>query len=111
MYVNFVYDSSVTKNNDPLLHYFGDIVSMKINLLKKNGSELLTKINRFLGGIVSGGSVAKWQKDLVREKVGSFVTDIDMHERDCQFLDGGFLSRRTLFRIFDTHYRSQIWKI
>lgn len=86
MYVDYIYNSYVTKSNDPLLHCFGNIVSMKTNMLMRKGFPLFTKINRLIGQLLAGGFIAKWRKDILSTRAGTFVGDIDIFENDSHFL-------------------------
>lgn len=86
IYVDYVLDSYVTRSNDPLLYCFGNIVSMKMNLLMRKGFPLFSAINGLIRYVLSAGLIVKWKRDILRAKFGNFVADIDVGEGAGEFL-------------------------
>lgn len=86
MYADYIYNSYVARNNEPLIYCFGNIASMPTNMLMRKGFPLFSRIDGLINRIMSGGFFVKWTNDLIRAKVGNFVSDIDIGENMSQFL-------------------------
>lgn len=83
-YADFVRNSYVSKNRDALLHCFGNIVSLKTNMLMRKGFPLFYKIDKLIGKLGSGGFIRKWRNDIITTKSGNILTNI--YRDEDQFL-------------------------
>lgn len=87
LYTDYIRNSYVSRSNDPLIYCFGNIVTMKANMLMRKGYPLFSRINDLISQITSAGFITKWRKDILRTRAGNFVADIDIEANESRLLE------------------------